>query len=175
VGQIIESTLVSVDGVFDAADIMDFLEYHDDAYMRDGLGLAMACEAWAEAYQVFANAWPKRTDPWAQRINSMPKFVFSSTLASVDWANTTIVRDGVADEVAEMKAGSERPLLVYGHGLFGEALLRQRLLDVLDLAIHPIFLGSGRHIFREDQRAKMTLIASKSYTRGVVKLTFGPQ
>jgi hypothetical protein len=77
-------------------------------------------------YNVFANVWPKRFYPWVQRINAMPKFVFSSTLADADWTNATIVLGDVVGEVAKLRARSERPLLVYGHGLFTETLPRHR-------------------------------------------------
>ena len=78
--KIIEYTLVSVDGVFTGADISGFFEYRDDAYLRDGLGQLLACDAMLmgrNTYEGFAKIWPGRTHPWADRINAIPKYVFS--------------------------------------------------------------------------------------------------
>ncbi|GCE25201.1 hypothetical protein KDA_06850 [Dictyobacter alpinus] len=111
---IIEYTLISVDGVFAGAGISGFSEYRDDAYMRDGLGQALACDAilmGRTTYEGFAVIWPRRTDPWADRINAMPKYVFSSTLEKAEWNNTTIVRSDVVAEVTRLKQQEGRDLL----------------------------------------------------------------
>jgi dihydrofolate reductase len=93
---VIEYTLVSADGVFDESVVLGFMEYQDDAYMRDGLGLLTACDAMLfgrSTYQIFAKLYQGgRVHPWADRMNAIPKYVFSSTLDSADWDNSTIVR-----------------------------------------------------------------------------------
>src|SRR5260221_11782266 len=125
--KIIEYTLVSVDGVFAGTAISGFSEYRDDAYMRDGLGQALACDAMLmgrTTYEGFAAIWPRRTDPWADRINAMPKYVFSSTLEKAEWNNTIIVRGDVVAEVTKLKQQEGRDLLIYGHGLLAETLLK---------------------------------------------------
>jgi dihydrofolate reductase len=76
--KIIEYTLVSVDGIFAEADISGFFEYRDEAYLRDGLGLLLACDAilmGRNTYEGFAKLWPGRTHPWADRINAIHKYV----------------------------------------------------------------------------------------------------
>jgi dihydrofolate reductase len=75
---------------------------------------------------------------------------------------------------SETETGGRAAFLVYGHGFFRNTLLRCQLLDVLILAVNPVFLGSGTQIFRDDQRARIHLIAGKSYSKGVVKLSFEP-
>ncbi|WP_236038703.1 dihydrofolate reductase family protein [Ktedonobacter robiniae] len=117
---LIEYTLVSLDGVFAGAAISGFSAYRDDTYMRDGLAQALACDALLmgrSTYEVFAATWPRRTDSWANRINAMPKYVFSSTLEKAEWANSTIVRGDVVDEVTRLKQQEGGNLLIYGHGL----------------------------------------------------------
>jgi dihydrofolate reductase len=172
---IIEYTLVSVDGVFAGADISGFFEYRDDAYMRDGLGQLLACDAmligW-NTYEGFAKIWPGSTHPWADRINAMPKYVFSSTLEQAEWNNTTIVRGDVVAEVTRLKQQEGRDLLIYGHGLLGETLLKHHLLD---LSIHPLVVGRGKQFFREGENARFRLVAAKSFSKGIVKLTYEPQ
>ena len=176
--KIIEYTLVSVDGVFAEADISGFFEYRDEAYLRDGLGQLLACDAMLmgrTTYEGFAALWPRFNHPWADRINAIPKYVFSSTLEKAEWNNTTIVRGDVVAEVTKLKQQEGRDLLVYGRGLFGETLLKHHLLDALDLSIHPLVLGQGKHLFREGETATLRLVAAKSFSKGIVKLTYEPQ
>jgi dihydrofolate reductase len=176
--KIIEYTLVSVDGVFAGADISGFFEYRDDAYLRDGLGQLLACDAMLmgrNTYERFAKTWPGRTHPWADRINDIPKYVFSSKLEKAEWNNSTIVRGDVVAEVIRLKQQEGRNLLIYGHGLLAETLLKHHLLDVLDLSIHPLVLGQGKLFFRQDETARFRLVAAKSFSKGIVKLTYEPQ
>jgi len=176
--KIIEYTIVSVDGVFAGAAIAGFAEYRDEAYMRDGLGQALSCDALLmgrNTYEGFAAIWPRRTDPWAERINAMPKYVFSSTLEHAAWNNSTIIRGDVVAEVTRLKQQEGLDLLIYGHGLLGQTLLKHHLLDVLDLSIHPLVLGQGKLFFRQDETARFRLVAAKSFSNGIVKLTYEPQ
>src|SRR6266851_4845702 len=176
--KIIEYTLVSVDGVYAGAAISGFAQYRDDAYLRDGLGQALACDALLmgrTTYESFAAIWPRRTDPWADRINAMPKYVFSSTLEKAEWNNTTIVRGDAVAEVTKLKQQEGRDLLIYGHGLLAETLLKHHLLDVLDLSIHPFILGQGKQFFRQGANTTLRLVATKSFSKGIVKLTYEPQ
>jgi dihydrofolate reductase len=170
--------LVSVDGVFAGADISGFFEYRDDTYMRDGLGQLLACDAMLmgrTTYEGFAKLWPGSGHPWAERINAMPKYVFSSTLEKADWTNSTIVRGDVVAAVTKLKQQEGRDLLIYGHGVLGETLLKQHVLDVLDLSIHPLVVGQGKQFFRQGENAKLRLVAAKSFSKGIVKLTYEPQ
>jgi len=176
---IIEYTLVSLDGIFAGAAISKFAEYRDDeAYMRDGLDLALSCDALLmgrTTYEGFIKIWPRRTDPWAERINAMPKYVFSSTLEKADWNNTTIVRGDVVAEVTKLKQQEGRDLLIYGHGLLTGTLLKHHLLDALSFLIYPLVLGQGKQLFQQGETATLKLIATKSFSKGIVKLTYEPQ
>jgi dihydrofolate reductase len=175
--KVIEYTLVSIDGVFTGPQILGFMDYRDDAYMRDGLGQLMACDAMLmgrTTYENFAMIWPGRTHPWAERLNAIKKYVFSSTLERAEWSNSTLLRGDVTAEVTRLKEQDGGDLLVYGHGLLAETLLKQHLLDVLDVSIHPIFAGSGKSLFRDGQTANMKLVSTKSFSK-IVKLTYEPQ
>jgi dihydrofolate reductase len=176
--KIIEYTLVSLDGVFEDAQNWGLMNFRDDAYLRDGLGLLLACDAMLigrRTYEQMAKIWPSRNDLWAVRLNAMPKYVFSSTLAEADWNNSTIVRGDVVAEVTKLKQQEGGNLLILGHGLLGETLLKHHLLDVLDISIHPLVVGRGKLFFRESENAKLRLVATKSFSKGLVKLTYEPQ
>jgi dihydrofolate reductase len=175
--KVIEYTLLSADGVFEDPARLGFMQYRDDAYLRDGLGLLLACDAMLmgrNTYESLAKIWPSRTDPWACRLNAMKKYIFSLTLKEASWSNAALVRGDVAAEVAKLKEEPGGDLLVWGHGLFSETLLRKWLIDVLDLSIHPLVIGRGKGFFREGQQAKLKLVATKSFSH-IVKLTYEPQ
>jgi dihydrofolate reductase len=84
------------------------------------------------------------------------------------------VRGDVAAEVTKLKQQNGGDLLILGHGLLGQTLLKQRLLDVLDVAIYPVLVGHGRPFLRDGQTAKLKLAATKSFSK-IVKLTYEPQ
>jgi dihydrofolate reductase len=178
VRKLLEYTLVSLDGVFSGEGIGRFFEYRDDAYVRDGLGQLLACDAMLmgrTTYEAFSRLWPERDHPWAERVNAMPKYVFSSKLESATWNNSTIVRGEVIPEVARLKQQDGGNLLIWGHGLLAETLLRHHLIDVIDLSIHPLVLGRGKLFFRDDQQATLRLVATRTFARGIVKLTYEPE
>jgi dihydrofolate reductase len=176
--KIIEYTLVSADGVFEDPQNWGLQNFQDDAYRRDGLGQLLACDAMLmgrRTYEFFANVYPSRADPWAVRLNTMQKYVFSSTLDKADWNNSTLARGDVVAEVTKLKQQEGRDLLIWGHGLLAETLLKQQLLDVLDISIYPVVAGRGKLFFRAGQNANLRLVTTKSFSKGIVKLTYEPQ
>jgi dihydrofolate reductase len=175
--KLIEYTLISADGVFEAPQNWGAMSFRDDAYLRDGLGLLVACDAMLmgrHMYETSVKIWPGKTDPWAVRLNAMQKYVFSSKMEKADWNNSTIIRGDIVAEVAKLKKQEGGNLLIWGHTLLAETLLKHHLLDVLDLSIHPVVAGHGKLFFREGENAKLKLVATKSFSK-IVKLTYEPQ
>ena len=105
----------------------------------------------------------------------MRKYVFSSTLDNAEWTNSTVVRGDVIAEVTKLKQQAGADLMVYGHGLFGETLLKHNLLDVLNLLVIPLVVGHGKLFFRDGEDAKFRLNEAKSFAKGIVKLGYEPQ
>jgi dihydrofolate reductase len=181
--RLIEYCLVSADGMV-LDDPFQFRDYYDDAYLRDRLGLFAACDAilWGRTtYERFAKLYAggEGITPYAARLNTIRKYVFSSKLETAAWHNATIVRGDVAAEVTKLKQQDGGDLLILGHGLLGETLLKQRLLDVLDLDIYPVLIypvlaGRGKPFFREGQAVKLKLATTKSFSK-IVKVTYEPQ
>jgi len=173
--KVIEYTLVSADGAFDDPVNLGFMQYQDDAYMRDGLGLLTACDAMLfgrSTYQAFAKLYQGgRAHLWADRLNAIPKYVFSSTLGSADWNNSTLVGGDAVAEVTRLKQQDGGDLLIFGHGRLGETLLRAQLTDVIDLDVYPVLAGSGQQFFRDGQAAKVRLAAVKTFSK-IVKMTY---
>jgi len=175
---VIEYTQISVDGIVSGTGIAGFAAYRDDVYMRDGLSQLLACDAMVmgrTTYELFAQLWPRRSDPWAVRVNTMPKYVFSSKLETAAWSNTTIVRGDVVAEMTRLKQQEGQDLMLYGHGLLGATLLEHHMIDLIDLAIHPLVVGHGLPWFREGAQARLQLLAIKTFSKGIVKHTYAPQ
>lgn len=173
--RIIEYCLVSADGIV-LDDPFPFRDYDDDAYIRDRRGLFAACDAmlWGRTtYERFTKIYPRieGANPYAARLNTIRKYVFSSKLRTAEWNNSTIIRGDVATEVTKLKQQDGGDLVILGHGLLGQTLLNQRLIDVLDLSIHPVLLGHGKPFFREGQAVQLKLAATKSFSK-IVKATY---
>jgi dihydrofolate reductase len=131
-----------------------------------------------KTYEIFAGYWPRVTDPdnpVAAPLNSLPKYVVTSTLASLDWNNSTPVTGDLADEVGRLKARPGNELQVHGSGQLVQALITRGLVDELRLLIFPVILGTGKQLFpREPVTAAMQLTDSRTTGKGVTILTLRP-
>jgi dihydrofolate reductase len=172
--RIIESTLVSVDGIIGDPHLwtMNYFDREAEAYALELLANADAMLMGRKAYEFFAAAFPHRTGPYGDRVNQMRKYVFSSTLKKADWNNSVLVRGNPAAEAAKLKQEAGKDLVIYGHTQLAHALLQQRLLDELKLWIHPLCVGRGQPFFREGEKTELKLINSKTLPKGVVVLTY---
>jgi dihydrofolate reductase len=125
-------------------------------------------------WQEFVASWPLRSgDPFTDKMNSMPKFVASTTLEEpLEW-NSTLLKGDVVDEVQKLKKDPDQNLLVYGSGALVDNLMQQNVIDVYRLMLYPVALASGKRFFREGPR-KTTLALSdaKTTSTGVVVLTY---
>ena len=131
-----------------------------------------------KTYEIFAGYWPRVTDPdnpIAAPLNSLPKYVVTSTLASLDWNNSTPVTGNLVDEVGKLKARPGNELQVHGSGQLAQALIAGGLVDELRLMIFPVILGTGKQLFpREPVAAAMRLADSQTTSTGVMMLTLRP-
>jgi dihydrofolate reductase len=122
-------------------------------------------------YQVFAGHWPRVTDPAdpvAGKLNALPKYVASRTLAKADWNNTTIIRD-VAGEVAKLKQRIQGEIQVHGSAGLLQTLLQHDLIDAFNVLTYPVLLGSGKRLFGEGTvPAALKLVSSHAGKTGIV-------
>jgi dihydrofolate reductase len=98
-------------------------------------------------YEGFAQAWPHEQGEFADKFNSMPKYVVSLTLRDPSWTNTTVLNGDLAEQVAELKAAAHGDVVVHGSATLVHALLDKGLVDELRLMVFPIIVGSGRKLF----------------------------
>ncbi len=126
-------------------------------------------------YEGFAEAWPSRDGEFADLFNSMPKYVVSSTLASAEWNNSTVLRGDLAEEVATLKQRHDRDVVVHGSVRLVQALIEHDLVDELRLMLFPVVLGSGLRLFGETSDKKTFRLAeSRVVGEGVSILVLQP-
>jgi len=173
---IIESTLVSLDGVIGDPHLWA-MERFDEEAQKEALEALLASDAMLmgrRTYEIFAAVWPARTGAYAERLNNMRKYVFSSTLRTADWNNSTIIAGDVVGEAATLKQQQGGSLIMYGHGLLGQTLLKHHLLDEIHFSVHPLLVGRGKLLFCEGEKVSMQLVSTKPRRNGVVVLSYRP-
>jgi dihydrofolate reductase len=185
-GKIVVTEFVSLDGVMeDPGGSEDFKHggwtfeidrgEEGDRFKLDELFESEAQLLGRVTYEGFAAAWPKMEDDagFAERMNSMPKYVFSSTLEEADWNNTTILSGDFATEVAKLKQDVDGVILVAGSRRLVQGLIEHDLLDELRLMVFPVILGSGKRVFGEaEEKNPLKLIDSKVVGDGIAVLTY---
>ena len=126
-------------------------------------------------YEGFAAAWPSREGEFADKFNSMPKYVVSSTLKKAEWNNSTILNGNVTEEITNLKKKLQGNIVVHGSARLVQALVANDLVDELRLMVFPVILGSGKKLFTEmDQKKSMNLISSQTVGDGVEILIYEP-
>ena len=141
--KIINSAFISLDGVTEDPQswaIFDSDAGEEAAQVLQALdGMLMG----RGTYEYFADVMPKATGPYADAINAVSKYVFSSTLERADWNNATIIREDVVAAVTELKRQDGGDLMMYGYGRLNRTLLENRLVDEIRFSVHPV-LVAGR-------------------------------
>jgi len=183
-GRIVVTEFISLDGVIEGPGGGEDYKHvgwtfefdrgdEGNKFKLDELVEAEAQLLGRRTYEGFAAAWPDRTDEagFADKMNSMPKYVVSTTLESADWNNTTILRS--LDDVAKAKDDVDGVMLVAGSAQLVQGLLERDLVDELRLMVFPVVLGTGKRLWGETSDKKtFTLADSKTVGEGIAILTF---
>jgi dihydrofolate reductase len=185
-GRIVVTEFVSLDGVMEDPGGSEEFEHggwtfefdrgsDGDKFKFDELLEAEAQLLGRVTYEGFAAAWPSMEDGagFADKMNSMPKYVFSSTLTEAEWENTTVLSGDFAEEIGKLKEVVEGVILVAGSARLAQGLLEHGLLDELRLMVFPVVLGSGLRLFAETSDKKtLKLVGSKTVGEGIAVLTY---
>ena len=187
-GKIVISTNASLDGVvqdpdgaegsrlggwfgeFGGKDLEPWAKVSlEEALGAEALLLGRRSEEW------FGTRWTSRSGAWADRLNSLPKYVVSSTLEDPRWTNVTVLKGNVADEVSKLKQELDGDIVVYASYQLGHTLLEHDLVDEVRLVLYPVVLGAGERLFGETSGNKpMRLVDTKTIGDGLVFLTYQP-
>jgi dihydrofolate reductase len=185
-GRIVITEFVSLDGVMEAPGGGEDFEHggwtfeidrgaEGDKFKLDEAFASEALLLGRVTYEGFAAAWPKMEGDFADKFNSMPKYVVSSTLEDPSWTNTTVLRGDVAEEVGKLRRELEGEIVVHGSARLAQALVEHDLVDELRLMVFPVVLGSGKRLFGPVSAKKpLRLTDSRTVGDGVSILTYEP-
>lgn len=127
-------------------------------------------------YEEMAGHWPTSTDDYAIPMNEIPKVVFSNTLDEATWANTTIARGDLAEEIATLRSQTGGEIIAWGGASFAQSLSRAGLIDEYALVIHPVAFGGGLPIFRDLPGAlELELLEAQTFDTGTVLHVYEPK
>ena len=182
--RIVITEFVSLDGVIEAPGGGEDFKYGGWTFEIDRgdegnafkLEETMSSEALLlgrRTYEGFAAAWPGREGEFADKFNTMPKYVVSSTLENPEWTNTTVLKGDLSESVAKLKASHEGDIVVHGSASLAQALLENDLVDALHLMVFPVVLGDGKRLFGPtSDKKRLRLVDSKTVGDGVLILTY---
>jgi dihydrofolate reductase len=139
----------------------------EEALGADALLLGRRSDEW------FATRWLSRTGEWADKLNSMPKYVVSSSLKDPMWSNSTVISGDVVSEVSKLKQQISGEILVYASYQLVHTLIEHDLVDELRLVIFPVVLGAGKRLFGETSDQKpMRLVNTTTIGDGLAFVTY---
>jgi dihydrofolate reductase len=185
-GKIVVTEFVSLDGVMEAPGGNEEYKHagwtfeidrgeEGDKFKFDEVIEAEAQLLGRVTYEGFAAAWPNYEDEvgFADKMNSMPKYVVSSTLQSADWNNSTILSGDLVEEVRKLKDEVDGVILVAGSAQLVQGLIENDLVDELRLMVFPVVLGSGKRLFGEStDKKRLRLADSKVVGDGIAILRY---
>jgi dihydrofolate reductase len=184
VGRIVVTEFVSLDGVIEAPGGGEDFRHggwsfeiargdEGDKFKLDEALSSAALLLGRVTYEGFAAAWPSRDGEFADKFNTMPKYVVSSTLKDPEWNNSTVLRGDVPDEVARLKQDQDGDIVVHGSARLVQTLVEHDLVDEFRLMVFPVVLGSGKRLFGETSDKKpLRLVDSKVVGDGVAILVY---
>jgi dihydrofolate reductase len=185
--KVVVSQFVTVDGVIEDPGGSENFERGGWAFQFDRgdegnkfkLDEVMAAEALLlgrKTYEGFAAAWPGRKDDagFADKFNSMPKYVASTTLKQLDWNNSHLLGNDVPAAVRELKEQDGGDIAIHGSRTLVQSLMAHDLIDEFRLMVHPIVLGTGLKLFDGASLKNFELVDTKTYDTGTIVATYAP-
>ena len=177
--RVVVTEFITLDGVMQAPHEWSSPYWTDEIgkFKHDELITTDAQLLGRVTYEEFAKSWPTQTDEtgFAERMNSIPKYVVSKKLKKADWNNSTIIKGNVVEEISKLKGQTGSDILVAGSAKLVGFLMENDLVDEYRLLVHPIVLGKGKRLFTDGQFASLKLIDSKAYDSGVTLLRYEPE
>jgi len=182
-GRIVVTEFVSLDGVMEAPGGEDFkykawsfdFDRGEDGnqFKLDETHESEALLLGRRTYEGFAAAWPGRDGEFADKFNTMPKYVVSSKLENPEWNNTTVLKGDAVEEVTKLRQELDGDIYVHGSCQLAQTLIENDLVDELHLMVFPVVLGTGKRLFGETSDKKpLRLADSKTVGDGVAILVY---
>lgn len=177
--KLIVTEYLTLDGVFEEPGHWSFDYFNEEAilYKREELFSSDVQLLGRVTYEGFAKAWPTmpNTGDFGERMNSMPKYVVSTTLTSADWQNSTIISKNVVEEIQRLKEQPGQNILVAGSAKLVHTLMQHQLVDEYRFMVYPVMLGSGKRLFTEGtEKVKLQLVETRAFKTGIAILHYQP-
>ena len=179
--KLIVSEWVTLDGVFDGDTMGQWeMPYNSDdkvEFVKDGILASDALLIGRVTYEMLAAYWPTQQNNemgWADWVNSIPKYVISSTLKKAEWNNSTIIKKNVVEEIIKLKQQPGQNLLITGSAALVQSLMETDLVDEYQFLVHPIIMGSGKRFFKDGMNTSLKLVKTKTFRSGVILLSYKP-
>jgi dihydrofolate reductase len=176
--KIIVSTQASMDSVIENPQnwVFDYANDEFFNYAREQLFAADALIMGRVTYEGFAEAWPAQagSNEFADRMNSLPKYVASRTLKGPLKWNANLIEGDVSEAIARLKEQPGDNILQYGSGELTRTLLRHGLVDEFRVLVYPVAVGQGQHLLESIEKFPMKLLESKTFSTGVIVLHYQP-
>ncbi len=177
--KVVASEYVTLDGVMHEPGEWSFQFWSDESakFKFDELFASDALLLGRVTYEGFAAAWPTMpgTGEYGERMNSLPKYVVSTTLKELAWNNSRLITGNIAEEVSNLKQQPGQDILIFGSGELVHTLAQHDLIDEYRLMLHPVVLGGGKRLFREgDAMMALKLVDTKAFSSGIVVLSYEP-
>ena len=180
--KLVVSEWVTLDGVFDSETMEQwFIPYHSDdrgEYIKEGILASDALLLGRVTYEMLAAYWPTlRNNEMgiADRLNSAPKYVVSSTLEKAKWNNSTIIQENAVEEITKLKQQPGQDILIFGSATLVPSLMKADLIDEYRLFVHPIIMGSGKRLFKDGMvTTRLKLVKTKTFSLGVILFCYQP-
>jgi dihydrofolate reductase len=179
VREVVAVELVSLDGVMEAPEEWAFSYSNEEMEAANAKGMAAsdAMLLGRTTYEGLAAFWPHQpgSTPMVDYINSVRKFVVSTTLEEVGWNNSALIQDNAIEQIAGLKRQQDKDITIIGSAALVRSLLEAGLLDELRLMVHPIVLGGGKRLFEDGgEHERLELVSSETFATGVVSLAYRP-
>ena len=178
--KLVVSEFITLDGIIESPEQWQFPFLSEDVSqaIRDEVHFGEASLLGRETYQIFAAAWPQMTHNEfgvADKLNSEPKYVVSSSLEKLEWNNSTLIKGNVEEEIRSLKRQPGGIIRIVGSAALVQSLLRTDLIDEYRLMVHPVVVGHGKRLFNDSVQMKdLKLIETKAFSSGVVLLRYQP-
>ena len=172
---VVVSEFLSLDGIMEAPG-WTFPYWNDEIakFKGEESSASDALLLGRVTYQGFAAAWPESTDEGAAYFNSVRKYVVSTTLDTVEWNNSTLINDNIVAEITKLKQQDGQNIVVHGSATLVHTLMQHDLIDEYRLLVYPLVLGSGKRLFTDGNNATLELVATQTFSSGVVALIYQP-
>jgi dihydrofolate reductase len=172
-GRIVVTEFISLDGVIEAPGGGEDYKYggwtfeidrgdEGNQFKLDETMSSAALLLGRRTYEGFAAAWPERDGVFADKFNTMPKYVVTSTLRDPEWTNSTVLSGDVVDEITKLKREQDGDIVVHGSAQLVQSLIENDLVDELRLMVFPVVLGTGKRLFGETTDKKRLQLSSSA-------------